>query len=573
MTGVQYRLTGTDPYLRNGSESSPGVWSGTQLGALRGGGYDEARIGDPTKLFGAVGGHGPASASKIAVGAAAPVTSAHLDLDGVGGVVATNIAWGNGQNGSGVGPTVELTCVACHNPHGNGQYRILRPIPELAGTEEADLVTYPILSSTGSTVTLVSSIATLMVGDKVAISGNSQILSGTYTVGSIGNSNLTITLSDLSGATPAGFGGTLQRTSGMVVTDAALPGVGDVRNYTVIQRSSDALLYASDILAGGSRIDVIEIASSDATSDAITTAVAHGFTAGDTVTINYHNAVSTPTMSPIYTGTVASIPSDTTFTLTGVDITASGTEYGWVRRSYTVSAYAATDGDYFHRIANWPTLPLSGTYDNPVGTSPSTSASNSSKFDDQITAWCSACHTRYYAWQEPVTSVNIVSSATDDTITTATAHGLSAGNYVVISDHNSTPALNGYTCAVATVPTTTTLTCSGLDITAGGAGGSLVPTTTAMGASYANARPGDDIYKFQHRTRDNRACTTCHVAHGSNALMSGTFSSTTNYPDGSISASSRLLKVENRGTCQLCHDPTSTAQSGWVLGASSATGQ
>jgi hypothetical protein len=78
---------------------------------------------------------------------------------------------------------------------------------------------------------------------------------------------------------------------------------------------------------------------------------------------------------------------------------------------------------------------------------------------------------------------------------------------------------------------------------------------------------GDSVYKYQHQTTTNRACTTCHVAHGSNAVITGqngtTFSLQVPYPGGSytgstVSTSSRLLKVDNRGTCQMCHDPTST---------------
>jgi hypothetical protein len=46
--------------------------------------------------------------------------------------------------------------------------------------------------------------------------------------------------------------------------------------------------------------------------------------------------------------------------------------------------------------------------------------------------------------------------------------------------------------------------------------------------------------------------------------MPGTYSATFPYPDDNpagvrdISASSRLLKINNRGTCQQCHDPTHT---------------
>jgi hypothetical protein len=36
-----------------------------------------------------------------------------------------------------------------------------------------------------------------------------------------------------------------------------------------------------------------------------------------------------------------------------------------------------------------------------------------------------------------------------------------------------------------------------------------------------------------------------------------TYSANVPYPDGSTKVGdSRLLKVDNRGTCQLCHDPT-----------------
>ena len=77
---------------------------------------------------------------------------------------------------------------------------------------------------------------------------------------------------------------------------------------------------------------------------------------------------------------------------------------------------------------------------------------------------------------------------------------------------------------------------------------------------------GDAIFTYRHHTRSNRTCNVCHVAHGSNATMDGTFSSTVAYPDGTESASSRLLKIDNRGTCQACHDPTGTITAGTYIG-------
>ena len=79
----------------------------------------------------------------------------------------------------------------------------------------------------------------------------------------------------------------------------------------------------------------------------------------------------------------------------------------------------------------------------------------------------------------------------------------------------------------------------------------------------ATTDTGDDIYRYRHDIGSNE-CTQCHVAHGSNAVMPGTFSAVAPYPDAAggaapiTSPSSRLLKIANRGTCQGCHDPTHT---------------
>ena len=66
-----------------------------------------------------------------------PATSAHA-YDGT----TAQTMWGNGAIGSGPGlAPITLTCVDCHNPHGNSAYRILRPIPD--GSGAATGVTVP----------------------------------------------------------------------------------------------------------------------------------------------------------------------------------------------------------------------------------------------------------------------------------------------------------------------------------------------------------------------------------------------------------------------------------------------
>ncbi len=57
-----------------------------------------------------------------------PTTSGHL-YD-----ASTGTVWGNGAIGSGPGAlNFSLSCVSCHDPHGGGNYRILRPIPTGSG--------------------------------------------------------------------------------------------------------------------------------------------------------------------------------------------------------------------------------------------------------------------------------------------------------------------------------------------------------------------------------------------------------------------------------------------------------
>lgn len=79
----------------------------------------------------------------------------------------------------------------------------------------------------------------------------------------------------------------------------------------------------------------------------------------------------------------------------------------------------------------------------------------------------------------------------------------------------------------------------------------------------------DAIYKYRHTSNaTSRNCITCHVAHGSNAAMWGAYSGNAPYPGNAKPAngSSRLLKIDNRGTCQACHDPTGTITAGTGVG-------
>jgi predicted CXXCH cytochrome family protein len=120
--GVQYAPVNTSQV---GSTTRTG--SGTTFaGALRGGGFDSAAIDSSMSGPGSTG----ANAGKIgALTTMASTTSKH-------NVDTAQTAWGMG-NISGTtdaGTTVSLTCASCHDPHGNGRYRILKPTPDNAYT-------------------------------------------------------------------------------------------------------------------------------------------------------------------------------------------------------------------------------------------------------------------------------------------------------------------------------------------------------------------------------------------------------------------------------------------------------
>jgi predicted CXXCH cytochrome family protein len=146
MTGVQYKVALPPGTVPGQDPTDPSVL----LGALRNGGFDEARLDagnaarrrydtDDTDFY-----------AKVGVGAPEDVTSAHLSLPD-NGLTMPGVAWGNGADGSGAGPVVEMSCASCHNPHGNGQYRILNPIPVVADADAGG--TNFVAVGTGVTVT------------------------------------------------------------------------------------------------------------------------------------------------------------------------------------------------------------------------------------------------------------------------------------------------------------------------------------------------------------------------------------------------------------------------------------
>ena len=114
----------------------PTAARGATVGALRGGGFSFALISSaaPTGQGGPYNALATAAIPVLTAGAA--TTSAHT----VDGTLGT--AWGNGAiNATATaGTAVNLTCGSCHDPHGNGNFRILKAIPTQSGVVAAGAV-------------------------------------------------------------------------------------------------------------------------------------------------------------------------------------------------------------------------------------------------------------------------------------------------------------------------------------------------------------------------------------------------------------------------------------------------
>jgi predicted CXXCH cytochrome family protein len=103
------------PGADNDVESGVGITGGT-AGALRGGGFEYALIG---------AGSPDIAGKSIPVGASETTTSTHS-------VNSTEqMVWGFGaiDGSTNLGKKITLSCGNCHDPHGNGNYRILRTTP------------------------------------------------------------------------------------------------------------------------------------------------------------------------------------------------------------------------------------------------------------------------------------------------------------------------------------------------------------------------------------------------------------------------------------------------------------
>ena len=122
-----------------GAGADTDVQNGTAGGteALRGGGFEYALIGADAGSKHMEPPVGTATRwtttlATVPVGAASEATTSKHQIDGV----TSGTMWGNGAISATINTgkaAVTLECGSCHDPHGNGNYRILKPVPNDAG--------------------------------------------------------------------------------------------------------------------------------------------------------------------------------------------------------------------------------------------------------------------------------------------------------------------------------------------------------------------------------------------------------------------------------------------------------
>jgi predicted CXXCH cytochrome family protein len=166
---AEYLLKDSQPALcytcHGGSAASLDVIDGVNNDdglALRGGGFEFALINGATatKTMGPTPVEDPIThitprqshSATAPVGADPAVVTSRHQIDGT----TSGTMWGNGAVSAAVNPgkaSVTLECGSCHDPHGNGNYRILRPIPNDAGTLVQTVISPATTNATTGVVT------------------------------------------------------------------------------------------------------------------------------------------------------------------------------------------------------------------------------------------------------------------------------------------------------------------------------------------------------------------------------------------------------------------------------------
>jgi predicted CXXCH cytochrome family protein len=176
----------------------------------------------------------------------------------------------------------------------------------------------------------------------------------------------------------------------------------------------------------------------------------------------------------------------------------------------------------------------------------------------QISLRCGSCHDPHgngnYRILRPVPEESGVATTAGVTIADSSAKVYTTTDYWKTDDVNSPPATVSYVSHGVAATATTTQFIANIS-----AWCTTCHNQYLAGSGSYQTSSGDAKYTYRHRSDQNfkaggANCITCHVAHGSNADMTGEYSSQVAFPDNTVKpGDSKLLRVANRGTCEMCH--------------------
>lgn len=437
--------------------------------------WSKSRYGDPQYKDAA--GNSPIMTVPV-LAAGVKVTSTHQ----LGEVTQ----WGSGATPTGVGAKVELECSSCHNPHGNGNFRILNPvgssIPAVAGTA----VSIDINKQFAKVVNAASAddtFGTEQAGAARYIYTFTTDKAHTFTPGMVA----TVRTAGAAPATTYLARGTITSVTATTFSVGYQTAKPTWVNGAVVANAS--VSYPSSILKA-------EVSGTDYVFQ---TAQPHGLYVGQKVQIASMNAsasdfmgsftiTAVPTLDSFKvagTKTPASVGTEVALYIVGIpdavattDTTGPGVPVGVTgfTKVYTTDNYTLADDHYY-----------SGKYQSNAAWTDATGAAKkytalSGGFIANVSQWCATCHTRYLA------------------------------------------------------------------------------SSNSRRYAYTVEGKADAQFTFRHRSdyvgEASPNCITCHVAHGSSAQMTGSYSSAMTVPGTTTASnSSRLLRVDNRGICVTCHTP------------------
>jgi hypothetical protein len=378
--------------------------------------------------------------------------------------------------------SVTLECGSCHDPHGNGNFRILKPV---GGLGAQTIMTAKTITGASSVLDTVNTSTNASTG----VTTNKYVWTLTF------GANPTFVPGQpvaIQGATPTAWNFAPSVSGTGSWTQANISSVSATAPWTITipnMATNPTAWTSGGTVTTALPSTIKEIAGNAGGPFTFTTFVNHGLSTGQLITISGATptswnlqrvpitvisatkfVVASTNTDPYISGaTIAGIPDSLPVTGTVPNgYSAVGTNL----KVYNTLNYWRAD-DHFYTGAQTTTgtqFPTSGNTTN-----------GDSAFIGNASQWCTTCHTRYLA-----------ANSTSRKFTS-----------------------------------------------------------------------GDAVFTFRHTSgayRENSPdCMQCHVAHGSNAQMPGANSGGLTNPAippavGAVSSPSSLLRVNNRGTCIMCHN-------------------